>query len=501
MVWHYDASAWEEYTATNTVNTTDHRPALMPACIEERFESGNQYMAPFRTVAGYEENARTATSYTDVLLRYGVGELADDPDARTASGFGVFALSDAQDSASFKAVVTDAAETADATILFTNDVHGAGLDPESEGLTYASIAALKYDARTALGTGNVVLVDAGDAVQGDAIAELSEGSVPIEAMGAAGYDLAVPGEHEFDYGTGRFKQLEAQAAELGMTYRSANIDNLAIESGGAFSRLLLNEYGYGMSKFLIDGVPTKVGFVCVTTPEALTASSPSNFQDKNGNTMVSFCEDETGQALYDRVQANIDWLRSDSMGCEYVVAVGHLGNQDVTPRWSSKEVIANTTGIDVFIDGHSHEQVNTQTPDKNGKDVLLVQTGAKLSSIGKLTLDSDGFDVEFITAESYAKKDADVTRALEGYQEEYQEELPETPDEETGDDTDQGSGDAEHEGSGTEPNTPSEDNASSNASLAETGDNPALLLACIAVACAAGIALIAAARRIASPSE
>lgn len=273
------------------------------------------------------------------------------------------------------------------------------------------------------------------------------------------------------------------------------------ESGGAFSRLLLDEYGYSMSKFLIDGVPTKVGFVCVTTPEALTESSLSNFQDKNGNTMVSFCEDETGQALYDRVQANTDWLRSDSMGCEYVVAVGHLGNQGVTPRWSSKEVIANTTGIDVFIDGHSHEQVNTQTPDKNGKDVLLVQTGAKLSSVGKLTLDSDGFDVEFITAESYAKKDADVTRALEGYQEEYQEELPETPDEETGDDTDQGSSDAEHEGGDTEPNTPSEDNASGNASLAETGDNPALLLACIAVACAAGIALIAAARRIASPSE
>ena len=74
-------------------------------------------------------------------------------------------------------------------ILHTNDVHGA------VGL-YAKVAALKkdYQAKGA----DVILVDAGDYIQGEPYVSDSQGKTAIELMNAAGYDVATFGNHEFD---------------------------------------------------------------------------------------------------------------------------------------------------------------------------------------------------------------------------------------------------------------------------------------------------------------
>jgi 5'-nucleotidase/UDP-sugar diphosphatase len=133
---------------------------------------------------------------------------------------------------------------------------------------------------------------------------------------------------------------------------------------------------------------TQVAFVGVTTPESFTKSTPAYFQDSQGNYIYSFCEDESGQKLYDQVQASVDAART--AGADYVILAGHLGENGITQKWSSASVIANTTGIDACIDGHSHETVPENVKNKNGQNVVLTQTGTKLNHIGKLTISADG---------------------------------------------------------------------------------------------------------------
>lgn len=268
-----------------------------------------------------------------------------------------------------------------------------------------------------MGSGNVTLLDAGDAVQGNALATLTKGDGVVSAMTATGYDLAIAGNHEFDYGLDQLKMLVSKAKKGGIRYLGANIDSLPTND-------LLFGKGSSIETYLIGGKEVQIGFVGITTPESLTKSRPANFQDENGTTIVGFCQDETGEALYKRVQEQVDKIKVE--GVDHVVAIVHLGNVGVTPRWSSEAVIANTTGIDVVIDGHSHEGYNKRIANKDGADTLLVQTGSNLAAIGELTLDASGtFTAELIAPEDYTKKDAQVQEKLVSHQGEFEELLNE----------------------------------------------------------------------------
>ena len=97
---------------------------------------------------------------------------------------------------------------------------------------------------------------------------------------------------------------------------------------------------------------TKVAYVGISTPESITKSTPAYFQDENGNYLYSFAEDSDGTSLYKAVQTAVDSAKAE--GADYVVAVGHLGEKGITDFWTGTSVIANTTGIDILIDGHSH---------------------------------------------------------------------------------------------------------------------------------------------------
>ena len=81
---------------------------------------------------------------------------------------------------------------------------------------------------------------------------------------------------------------------------------------------------------------TKVALVGASTPESFTKSTPAYFQDANGNYIYSFCEDESGQKLYDQIQSSVNAARAD--GANYVILVGHLGENGTTERWSSEDV-------------------------------------------------------------------------------------------------------------------------------------------------------------------
>ena len=253
-------------------------------------------------------------------------------------------------------------------VLYTNDVH-CGVD---ENIGYAGLSL--YQKQMQQQTPYVTLVDAGDAIQGAPIGTLSEGGYLIDIMNQVGYDFAVPGNHEFDYGMSRFLEM-ADALDCG--YYSCNF--IELKTGNP----VLAPY-----KMFTYG-DTKVAFVGVSTPESFTKSTPAYFQNENGEYIYGFCEDESGQKLYAQIQASVDAARTE--GADYVIVVGHLGENGTTPRWNSAQVIGNTTGIDVLIDGHSHETVASKTAkNKDGADVIVTQTGTKLKQIGKLTIGTNG---------------------------------------------------------------------------------------------------------------
>ena len=293
----------------------------------------------------------------------------------------------------------------DVVILHTNDTH-CGIE---ENMGYAGL--VWYENQMKEETPYVALVDAGDAIQGAPVGTLSEGEYLVQIMNKAGYDFAVPGNHEFDYG---MEKLLGLSARLDCGYSACNFVNLPSKTQ-VFAPYKIMEY---------DDI--QVAFVGVATPESITKSTPAYFQDQFGRYRFSFCEDETGEALYSQVQSAVDQARGE--GADYVIMVGHLGDNGITEKWSSRSVIANTTGIDAAIDGHSHEVCVENVPNENGEMVVLTQTGTKFANIGKLTITTDGqiqaSHVSAVTdAEGNPAKDAEMESFINGIKSQYEESL------------------------------------------------------------------------------
>ena len=263
-------------------------------------------------------------------------------------------------------------DKADVTILYTNDVH-TYIDNKSPKPTYAAIAALKKSIED---TGrDVLLVDAGDHIQGTAYGSMDDGATIIELMNEAGYDLATPGNHEFDYGMARAK---AVLREADFPYVSCNWVDLRT----GFNVLPSVKF------FFVGG--RKIAFVGVTTPETFTKSTPAYFMnDAQTKYIYDILGGEDGQKLYDAVQKAID--KAELWGADTIIGLGHLGVDPSSSPWTSEEVIAHTHGFTAFIDGHSHTvMANKQVTDASGKAVTLTQTGSYFKNIGKMTVGADG---------------------------------------------------------------------------------------------------------------
>ena len=256
--------------------------------------------------------------------------------------------------------------TKNVVILFTSDAH-AGID---QGWGYAGVAAI----RDGLAVNNhVVLVDNGDAIQGETIGTLTNGKAVIELMNEVGYDVAVPGNHEFDYGMSNFLTLSGEVAQY--PYVSANF---VYEEKPVFNPYVIKEF---------DGV--KIAFVGATTPKTITSSTPAYFQDENGNFVYGFCQDETGEKFYAAIQSAVDAARAE--GAQYVIVCGHLGTEASCEPYTSIDVIYNVSGIDALLDGHAHETMPSNVvKGKDGKEVVRVACGTKLANVGALTITPDG---------------------------------------------------------------------------------------------------------------
>lgn len=282
------------------------------------------------------------------------------------------------------------AKTEDIVILYTNDIH-TYIDGS---IRYSTLAALK-DTYT-----NVLLLDAGDHVQGTAYGSMDKGKTIVQLMNAAGYDAATLGNHEFDYGMSGCMQIVDWAD---YAYLSSSFHH---ENGGVVGESVLDAY----KVFDVNG--TKIAVVGISTPETISSTTPAYFQDENGNYIYGIAGGEDGSALYSAVQSAID---DASKEADIVIALGHLGDDATSAPWRSEDVIANTTGLDAFIDGHAHSTVPMkEVADKGGNTVILTQTGEYLSAVGKMTISDDGITTQLLTAEDLAAVTPDAhVKAIE----------------------------------------------------------------------------------------
>ena len=265
-------------------------------------------------------------------------------------------------------------------ILHTNDAHGA-----IGG--YAKVAALKaeYEAAGA----NVLLMDAGDFSQGETFVSVSEGAAAIELMNMADYDVAAPGNHEFDYGYARLKTL-IEAADFPVLAA-----NIMCEDDNVFGNHIVLTVG-----------ETKVGVFGLSTPETATKAQPAKIA---GLIFVS------AQEMYTLAQAEVDALKAEN--CDYIICLGHLGIDEESAREGNRSIdlLDNVTGIDVFIDGHSHSTLAQvqETAGGTGKvgDTYLTSAGTKLASIGMIILDGETITITCVSTEDITVNEDDAIAA------------------------------------------------------------------------------------------
>ncbi len=291
----------------------------------------------------------------------------------------------------------------DIIILYTNDVHCA----VDKDIGYAGLTAYKRQCEKS--TPYVALVDCGDALQGDVIGAVSDGEYPAELMERAGYDFAVLGNHEFDYG---MEQLDRLMELSGAQYLGCNI-RFTGEDGAAFlSRLLPYK--------IVTYGKVKVAFIGVSTPESIVKSVPAYFRDESGRYVYDFCG-ESGEALYGCVQENVDACLK--AGADRVVVLAHLGTDESSSPFTSRELIENTRGIDAVLDGHSHSEIPCDIVENaDGENVLLSSTGTGLCNIGRLTITANG-SLQAGLIGAYPEKDSDMAECIERMEDRFEAEL------------------------------------------------------------------------------
>ena len=281
----------------------------------------------------------------------------------------------------------EAKQSEDIYIVFTSDVH-CGVD---ENFTFASLKAYVNELESK--HNDVLLVDCGDFLQGGTLGSLSKGEYVVELMNKMGYDLVTYGNHEFDYG---MEQLSKLIKEMDFETVASNVAYT-----GTKENVFKDVPEYIIKE--INGI--KIGFIGILTPQSLTSSTPVFFKE-NDEFVYDFYSKNEGRDLFEKVQGVVDEVRKQ--GAKYVIALSHLGSDDKSGPYNSIALVANTAGIDVILDGHSHSIiVENKYPNKNGEDVILSSVGTKLEEVGTLIIDTEGNMTTLHMAE-YANKDQEM---------------------------------------------------------------------------------------------
>ena len=275
----------------------------------------------------------------------------------------------------------------DIVIIHLNDVHCGITDKIGyDGFVlYRRELEKKYK--------KVITVDVGDHIQGGTLGAISDGEAIIKIMNEVNFDVAILGNHEFDY---RLDQLY----KLG--------DNIT-------SKYICSNFCYKKNKThifdpykIIEAGNKAIGFIGVVTPLTFSKTYLSTLKDENGDAIYDFLVNDGKQELYDTVQKYIDELRNEK-NVSYVILLTHMGMN--IEAYTSNDLLANLKGVDAVFDGHTHKVYNVTSNDKESKAIHITQTGTKLETIGQLIIKADGTLIAETISE-VPKPDDDISGAI-----------------------------------------------------------------------------------------
>ena len=245
-------------------------------------------------------------------------------------------------------------------ILYENDVHcNISEYPYLTGLRDLMAADTAW----------VGITSSGDFLQGGLLGSISQGQAIVDVMQRVDYDAITVGNHEFDFPLSHTRKL---LHDIGSPVVCANLRDLEQDTL-VFAPYVIQQYGR-----------RKVAYVGVTTP-TIEESNYFALKDETGQRTIY---DLSRRDLYRRVQQAVDQARQE--GADYVIVLSHLGEKNES-GFTSHKLIAATRGIDAVLDGHTHSVVpSLHVNNRDGKPVLITQTGTQFANIGKLVIDPDG---------------------------------------------------------------------------------------------------------------
>lgn len=270
-------------------------------------------------------------------------------------------------------------------LLFDNDVHG-----HVEGyVKMSALHGLTYTDETPY----VSLISLGDFSQGGIFCATSKGIGITTLMNKAGYDLVIPGNHEFDYG---IAQLDSMVKNLNAEVICCNFEDL-VNHRPYFSPSTIRTFGN-----------VRIGFVGMVAPLTETSDSPKSYYNQQGEKIYSFHSGDFTRV----VQSEVNKLREQ--GVDYVIALSHLGDNHLVND-NSISLINHTHGIDILLDAHAHSFLpNSKVANIEGDSVLLLSTGAHFDYMGKLTITPQGqFIPEMIPTKEYNHEDSSISLTID----------------------------------------------------------------------------------------
>ncbi|MGI6690120.1 MAG: 5'-nucleotidase C-terminal domain-containing protein [Christensenellales bacterium] len=362
--------------SNKAVTALEEEKKALEADVEKAQESANALTADKDAMQNQlDEAAKQVQALEDekASLEAKLGEAQKSTDALEAEK----ALLEEQ----LRAQTDQKAEPVAITVFHTNDVHSRIEGNDKDLIGYAKLAAIVKDARAA---GGVLLLDAGDVLHGMSLATMVQGQSIVDMMNLVGYDAMTPGNHDFNYGYDRLKELEE-----GLDCDMVNA-NIVLENGdGAFKPFVIKE---------VSG--KKIAIVGGANPQIKSAIHPNH----------------TKGLQFLGVEKIEEAVRQADAEADAVIVLAHWGADKAYEPNSS--VLAKIKGVDLVIDGHSHTLLGDIEQVEGG--ALIVSAGEYLKNIGKviMTFDEKGevtCQAEMLTYEMTADvvPDEDVLSAIE----------------------------------------------------------------------------------------
>ncbi len=209
----------------------------------------------------------------------------------------------------------------DLIILHTNDIHGR-IEADEGMLGMAGISSLISVHREDYE--HVLVLDAGDTIHGRPITNLLQGESTVLAMNKAGYDVMVPGNHDFNFGYERLLELE-KMMEFDLV--AANVEK---EGELLFDPYVIKNLG-----------EYRVGIIGLATPATVTSTHPKNVAGLEFTDMIASAENYVNLLE----EQNVDMI----------IVLAHVG---MAGNYPSTEVAEQVEGIHLFVDGHSHDKLS-----------------------------------------------------------------------------------------------------------------------------------------------